>query len=313
MKDVFKRPVIVFAVLNLIFQLVVGFYLVKKLDAQISWNSFGIAFVFEIIAFTILAPFLRHFYAKHKIIFSRTDATKLIFVSEGFSRLVPFGDYFAQRFYFRRRKLPVGPILDYIIVLYSFAILSLVGMFLICQAVITFLLPNQVTNNFIGKFALLPFAFTIFFIVLFILRNNRRLKNRVNSFFSRYFNHKVTSPFAIVKQLYPVLSQRLKFLVPLALTWVFEGMTFAFCIYAFGIEPPIVLALYVYFFVKLFRFIPIFPGGIGEIEVVSAALFAAYGYPVGQVIAGAILFKLLSYWLPIVIGALGYRSMRRHV
>ena len=100
-------------------------------------------------------------------------------------------------------------------------------------------------------------------------------------------------------------------LAPLFMTWILEGFAYVACLTAFGVEAPLLLGLYAYTFVKMFRFIPIFPGGVGEIEATSVLLFSAYGYPILPVITGSILFRFVSYWFPIGLGALSARYLLR--
>jgi len=54
------------------------------------------------------------------------------------------------------------------------------------------------------------------------------------------------------------------------------------------------------------------PAGGGSYEVVMSAFFARQGVDVSQAIAGALLFRVVSFWIPVLISGLLVLNFRRH-
>ncbi len=306
-----SKTIIGLSLFSLLIQIVGGYTIIKQLDKPLNFSVIALAIVAELAAFGVLAPFMRYFYKIQKIALTKPETQQLIFASEGYSRLIPFGDYIAQRYYFSKRGLPKGPIVNYIVVLYSFGLASLVALFIGCQLAASLLYPNQITDSFIGKFAYIPLALTVVMAIIFVIQKRPSVRQRIQATFKRYFGQALGSPFTILQTANLNRRKITLLLIPLLITWPLEGLAYTLCLMAFGVEAPVLLCMYVYSFVKMFRFIPIFPGGVGEIETVSTLLFASYGYAVAPVLGGAILFRLISYWLPVVIGATAYPILLR--
>lgn len=306
-----SRVIIGISIVSLILQIVASLYLIPRLNQPVEWLYVGLAIAFEFAAFAILAPFTKLFYATQKARFTYPRALALLLSSEAFSRLVPFGDFFVQRYYFNRHKLPKEAPLRYITVLYSFALLSLISLFLSFQVAVFLLYPSQVSSSFAGKFVLIPLTITLAILALFLLRKSPRLTRKIQSFSHKQLGSKVDSPFQILRDSKKSLGSILLTLLPLLATWILEGFAYVACLTAFGVDAPLLLGLYAYTFVKMFRFIPIFPGGVGEIEATSVLLFSAYGYAVLPVVTGSILFRFVSYWFPIAMGAISARFVLR--
>jgi uncharacterized protein (TIRG00374 family) len=53
------------------------------------------------------------------------------------------------------------------------------------------------------------------------------------------------------------------------------------------------------------------PGGLGAVEAALTAGLNLVGIPFGPAVAGVLTFRLLTYWLPIVPGAIAYRLLLR--
>lgn len=306
-----SRVIIGISVVSLTLQIVASIFLIPKLNQPVNGFYVALAFAFEFMAFAILAPFTRIFYATQKVRFSYPRSLALLLSSEGFTRLVPFGDFFIHRYYFNRYKLRKGAPLRYITVLYSFALLSLITLFLGFQLAVFLLYPSQISSSFAGKFVLIPLTITLAILALFVLRRSSRLSRNVQKFSRKQLGSELDSPFQILKDTKRSLGSILLMLLPLLTTWLLEGFAYVACLTAFGVDAPLLLGLYAYTFVKMFRFIPIFPGGVGEIEATSVLLFSAYGYAVLPVVTGSILFRFVSYWFPIVMGAISARFILR--
>jgi uncharacterized protein (TIRG00374 family) len=72
-------------------------------------------------------------------------------------------------------------------------------------------------------------------------------------------------------------------------------------------------ALAAFAFVRLLSVVPITPGGVGVVELGMTAALVAAGGDEGQVVASVIVFRALTFVLPIPLGALTYMAWRRQV
>ncbi|MDL2341785.1 MAG: lysylphosphatidylglycerol synthase transmembrane domain-containing protein [Patescibacteria group bacterium] len=304
-----SKVIIGLSLVSLAIQIIASAILIPKLKAPLELGYILLALLFEFLAFAVLTPFARSFYAREKVPFTYYRAFTLLLASESFSHLVPFGDYFAQRFYFDRHKLPIRAPLRYITVLYSFGLLGLITLFLGFQALVFIFYPNKVSTSFAGKFVFIPLVLTGILVALYLLRRSPQLTRRTQAFFQKYLGSKLDSPFSVLEFSHRPIHKNLLLVSPLLFTWLLEGCGYVACLKAFGVQAPILLSFYAYTFVKMFRFIPIFPGGVGEIEATSALLFSSYGFAVAPIITGSILFRFVSYWFPITLGALSARSV----
>ncbi|MGH3007132.1 MAG: lysylphosphatidylglycerol synthase transmembrane domain-containing protein [Gaiellaceae bacterium] len=50
--------------------------------------------------------------------------------------------------------------------------------------------------------------------------------------------------------------------------------------------------------------VPITPGGVGVVEATMTGMLVAAGAPAGEAIAAVLGYRLVSHWLPIVVGLL---------
>jgi uncharacterized protein (TIRG00374 family) len=57
--------------------------------------------------------------------------------------------------------------------------------------------------------------------------------------------------------------------------------------------------------------IPITPGGLGFVEAGLAATLTLAGVSSGDAVLATLAYRLVSYWLPLVLGPIAYRLHRR--
>ena len=69
--------------------------------------------------------------------------------------------------------------------------------------------------------------------------------------------------------------------------------------------------LAVFAFARLLTAIPLTPGGVGVVELALITGLTRAGGDAAQVVAAVLLFRLLTYVLPIVLGAFTYVVWRR--
>lgn len=102
--------------------------------------------------------------------------------------------------------------------------------------------------------------------------------------------------------------------------YLLNALLLTWCMYAVGLsreQLPLALSLLLYSVARLATSVSITPGGVGVVEIVYTAVFvAALGEDThNQVLAAVLVYRLLTYVLPIVAGAICYliwRISRRH-
>lgn len=58
--------------------------------------------------------------------------------------------------------------------------------------------------------------------------------------------------------------------------------------------------------------LPLTPGGIGIVEGVLIPTLMGFGAPAQVALVGVLGWRLVSFWLPIPVGALSWLTLRRH-
>ncbi len=88
-------------------------------------------------------------------------------------------------------------------------------------------------------------------------------------------------------------------------------LTLIFCFLAFGKLPSIALIAFAYFASLLAGFITLAPAGIGATEASMLLIFHEFGIAPALSLAATLSFRLISFWLPIPVGFLAFRSMMK--
>lgn len=99
-------------------------------------------------------------------------------------------------------------------------------------------------------------------------------------------------------------------LVHATVNWGLDFACLAATAAAFGIDVSLALLATVYLTVQLVRQVPISPGGIGVVEVALLAGLVSAGAEHGPAAAAMLVYRLLSCWIIIPLGALTYATLR---
>ena len=79
---------------------------------------------------------------------------------------------------------------------------------------------------------------------------------------------------------------------------------------ATGAKPNPSLVLLAYAVSGLLALIPIAPGGLGIVEAGLSGLLILAGVPGGDAVVATLAYRLISYWLPILVGPFAYVAFR---
>ena len=90
----------------------------------------------------------------------------------------------------------------------------------------------------------------------------------------------------------------------------FDFGTLLACVRATGVKPNPSLVLLAYAVAGLLALIPITPGGLGIVEAGLSALLILAGVPGGDAVVATLAYRIISYWLPILVGPFAYLAFR---
>jgi uncharacterized protein (TIRG00374 family) len=94
--------------------------------------------------------------------------------------------------------------------------------------------------------------------------------------------------------------------------WGFDIAVLWACFHAFGASPPKGVIVMSYFVGMLGNTLPL-PAGIGGVDGGMIGAFAAFDVNAGLAVVAVLVFRALTFWLPMVPGVIAYFQLRRTV
>jgi uncharacterized membrane protein YbhN (UPF0104 family) len=92
--------------------------------------------------------------------------------------------------------------------------------------------------------------------------------------------------------------------------WLFDNLVLLAAFAAFGATPPLIIVLMAYLIGQLGGALPI-PGGLGGIDGGLIGTLIVYGIPAAQAAAAVLLYRVVLFWIPLVMGVPAFISVRR--
>jgi len=92
--------------------------------------------------------------------------------------------------------------------------------------------------------------------------------------------------------------------------WAFDNAVLWATFHAVGASPEISIVLIGYLIGQLGGLLPL-PGGLGGIDGGLLGTLVLYGTPVASTAAAVLAYRLILFWLPLVVGAIAFVSLRR--
>ena len=92
--------------------------------------------------------------------------------------------------------------------------------------------------------------------------------------------------------------------------WAFDNAVLWATFKAFGYSPEIAVLLMGYLIGQLGGLLPI-PGGIGGIDGGLFGTLVVFGTPAATTAAAVLAYRVILFWLPLVVGAVAFASLRR--
>jgi len=92
--------------------------------------------------------------------------------------------------------------------------------------------------------------------------------------------------------------------------WVWDNAVLWATFKAFGFSPPITVILMGYLIGQLGGLLPL-PGGLGGIDGGLIGTLIVYGTPAAVTTAAVLVYRVILFWLPLLVGAVAFISLRR--
>jgi putative heme transporter len=107
-----------------------------------------------------------------------------------------------------------------------------------------------------------------------------------------------------------LVSRRPSTLLAAVAWWGFDIAALAAGFRAFGAAPEVTVLVMGYFVGMLGNLLPL-PGGVGGVEGGMIGAFVAFGQPAGATLVAVLAYRLVSFWLPTLVGGPAYLALRR--
>ncbi len=95
------------------------------------------------------------------------------------------------------------------------------------------------------------------------------------------------------------------------LRWLFEYGVLVSALYGLGVRPDPALVLLAFTTASVLGLLPFTPGGLGFVEAGLTATLNLAGVPVGAALVATLVYRLLTFWLPLPIGGVAAAIFRR--
>jgi uncharacterized membrane protein YbhN (UPF0104 family) len=92
--------------------------------------------------------------------------------------------------------------------------------------------------------------------------------------------------------------------------WAFDNAVLWATYRAVGASPPLSVILMGYLIGQLGGALPL-PGGVGGIDLGLVGTLIVYGAPAQETVAAVLAYRLILFWLPLLVGAAAFWSLRR--
>jgi uncharacterized protein (TIRG00374 family) len=92
--------------------------------------------------------------------------------------------------------------------------------------------------------------------------------------------------------------------------WAWDNAVLWATFHAFGYSPPLTLILMGYLIGQLGGLLPL-PGGLGGIDGGLIGTLIVYGTPAAVTTAAVLAYRVILFWLPLLLGGVAFVSLRR--
>ena len=83
--------------------------------------------------------------------------------------------------------------------------------------------------------------------------------------------------------------------------------------HAFGVKVPLAVVVQGYFLGMVANLFPLAPAGVGAVDAGMIGAFVLFGIPEETVFPAILVFRLISFWMPIPPGVVAFFQLRHRV
>jgi glycosyltransferase 2 family protein len=94
--------------------------------------------------------------------------------------------------------------------------------------------------------------------------------------------------------------------------WLFDNLVLLAAFHALGEAPPLIIVLQAYLIGQLGGALPV-PGGLGGIDGGLIGTLIVYGVPAAEAAAAVLLYRVVLFWVPLIMGVPAFISLRRGI
>ena len=168
---------------------------------------------------------------------------------------------------------------------------------------------NIVGTILIALIIIIPFVLLVFRHIIWVKFQNKIQKL---SFFKELMEFKENFPF--YKK--ALLSHKLLLMEAIFAAFIYYGtniITLSFAFLTFGTFPSIHVITFAYALSMISGWITLSPAGLGAAEATLILVFLQFGVEPAHAIAAVLVFRLITFWIPIPAGAFSYMSLKKHL
>lgn len=268
-----------------------------------------LAIACQILVYVSFLPAFKGFFAASGIEIPANSSLRLIVSGMGLAKVIPLGEYLVWRRQLGHHSNGAGIVTRFLIVLYFFMFVSLGMIFVTSESLVLWLHSDKLAQTFSSKFIAAPIMMTVAGLVIIALYRFRRVRGYLHQTFSKHLGSPLIAPWTILRELDYSLADVVILTFSITLMLLVEATTLLLCLRAMGVSASFLLVVFGYSFTRVFSLVPLLPGGVGEVEAGTTFFFAAYGYNISPVLTATVLFRFLTYWLPISIGIISYARL----
>jgi uncharacterized protein (TIRG00374 family) len=260
----------------------------------------------QLAVYVVLIPAMRKFYAKTGIMLSTKHAFSMLATGLAFARIVPAGEYIVWRTTLRRHRGSATATTQWQILYWTWMTCGLLVLFVLSEMLTFVLYPNTHTHTLVGSLRYLPILVSLVFLAGLFATRFAKVRGFVRKIAFDKIGSQAAMPQKIIRERKLGRDALGALTFASVATWTFESFTVFLCLQALGLDVPVVLTVFAFTFARLFSLLPLAPGGAGQIESAAAVVLLAYSYPFELVFTALLLYRLVSYWPPVLLGLTMY-------
>ncbi len=93
--------------------------------------------------------------------------------------------------------------------------------------------------------------------------------------------------------------------------WLGDIFCLYFALLGFGFKPHLAIVIFAYTIARILALVSFLPGGLGITEGTLVLILIGFGIPTTTALAGVLIFRFISFWIPIPIGLWSFLTLQK--